>query len=175
MTRKCCNNFDMSEIVYNTQEKIVSIRATKASEHTVIVAVTKRISPDKDEPSILPLLKAGFNKPSFYIIHSHLIQNHEKDFRNNLDYFYIRISSESVTKILPKIRHKIVFIFERKLQGCKINHFISSRINKFFKASYLNFYVLNVLVHTFHDGLICIQNGTRVINDSDEKQIIFKY
>lgn len=39
-----------------------SMRATKASQHTVIVAVTKRLSTDKDEPSILPLIKAGFNK-----------------------------------------------------------------------------------------------------------------
>lgn len=40
-----------------------SIRATKASEHTVIVAVTKKhAQTDKDEPSILPLLKAGFNR-----------------------------------------------------------------------------------------------------------------
>ncbi|XP_053405360.1 high affinity cAMP-specific and IBMX-insensitive 3',5'-cyclic phosphodiesterase 8B-like isoform X3 [Mercenaria mercenaria] len=40
-----------------------SIRGTKASEHTIIVAVTKKHSQtDKDEPSILPLLKAGFNR-----------------------------------------------------------------------------------------------------------------
>lgn len=39
-----------------------SIRATKASEHTLLVAVTKKFPPDKDEPSILPLLKTGFNK-----------------------------------------------------------------------------------------------------------------
>ncbi|XP_052278369.1 high affinity cAMP-specific and IBMX-insensitive 3',5'-cyclic phosphodiesterase 8B-like isoform X1 [Dreissena polymorpha] len=40
-----------------------SIRATKASEHTVIVAVTKKhIHTDKEEPSILPLLKAGFSR-----------------------------------------------------------------------------------------------------------------
>uniref|UniRef100_A0A8W8I9G5 Phosphodiesterase n=2 Tax=Magallana TaxID=2171616 RepID=A0A8W8I9G5_MAGGI len=39
-----------------------SMRATKSSDHTVIVAVTKRIAPEKDEPSVLSLLKAGFNK-----------------------------------------------------------------------------------------------------------------
>ncbi|KAL3867379.1 hypothetical protein ACJMK2_044587 [Sinanodonta woodiana] len=39
-----------------------SIRATKASEHTVIVAVTKKYPLDKEEPSILPLLKIGFNR-----------------------------------------------------------------------------------------------------------------
>ncbi|XP_064618530.1 high affinity cAMP-specific and IBMX-insensitive 3',5'-cyclic phosphodiesterase 8B-like isoform X3 [Lineus longissimus] len=39
-----------------------SIRATKASEHTVIVAVTKKHSSDKEEPSILPLINAGFNR-----------------------------------------------------------------------------------------------------------------
>ncbi|XP_052793567.1 high affinity cAMP-specific and IBMX-insensitive 3',5'-cyclic phosphodiesterase 8B-like isoform X3 [Mya arenaria] len=40
-----------------------SIRATKASEHAVIVAVTKKHAhSDKEEPSILPLLKVGFNR-----------------------------------------------------------------------------------------------------------------
>ncbi|XP_077989620.1 high affinity cAMP-specific and IBMX-insensitive 3',5'-cyclic phosphodiesterase 8B-like isoform X2 [Glandiceps talaboti] len=39
-----------------------SIRATRPSEHTVIVAVTKKSQSDKEEPSILPLLNAGFNK-----------------------------------------------------------------------------------------------------------------
>ncbi|KAL5004048.1 hypothetical protein ScPMuIL_017504, partial [Solemya velum] len=39
-----------------------SIRATKASDHTVLVAVNKKCSTDREEPSILPLLKAGFNK-----------------------------------------------------------------------------------------------------------------
>ncbi|KAL4228195.1 High affinity cAMP-specific and IBMX-insensitive 3' [Mactra antiquata] len=40
-----------------------SIRGTKASEHTVIVAVTKHHGQvDKEEPSILPLLKTGFNR-----------------------------------------------------------------------------------------------------------------
>ncbi|XP_048248345.1 high affinity cAMP-specific and IBMX-insensitive 3',5'-cyclic phosphodiesterase 8B-like isoform X1 [Haliotis rufescens] len=39
-----------------------SIRATKASEHTVLVAVTKGHTTDKEEPSILQLLKSGFNR-----------------------------------------------------------------------------------------------------------------
>ncbi|XP_041464476.1 high affinity cAMP-specific and IBMX-insensitive 3',5'-cyclic phosphodiesterase 8B-like isoform X2 [Lytechinus variegatus] len=39
-----------------------SIRATKPSEHTIIVAVTKQNPLDKDEPSIMPLISAGFNR-----------------------------------------------------------------------------------------------------------------
>ncbi|XP_077863705.1 high affinity cAMP-specific and IBMX-insensitive 3',5'-cyclic phosphodiesterase 8B [Saccoglossus kowalevskii] len=39
-----------------------SIRATRPSEHTVIVGVTKKCASEKEEPSILPLLNAGFNK-----------------------------------------------------------------------------------------------------------------
>ncbi|XP_059156380.1 high affinity cAMP-specific and IBMX-insensitive 3',5'-cyclic phosphodiesterase 8B-like [Physella acuta] len=39
-----------------------SIKATKASEFTVLVAVTKRYCDDKEEPSILPLLQAGFTR-----------------------------------------------------------------------------------------------------------------
>ncbi|XP_074850349.1 high affinity cAMP-specific and IBMX-insensitive 3',5'-cyclic phosphodiesterase 8B isoform X2 [Carettochelys insculpta] len=39
-----------------------SIRATKPSEHTVILAVVPRISADQEEISVLPLLHAGFNR-----------------------------------------------------------------------------------------------------------------
>ncbi|XP_074649717.1 high affinity cAMP-specific and IBMX-insensitive 3',5'-cyclic phosphodiesterase 8B-like [Tubulanus polymorphus] len=39
-----------------------SIRATRSSEYTVIVAITKKNSVDKEEQSILPLLNSGFNK-----------------------------------------------------------------------------------------------------------------
>ncbi|XP_075788429.1 high affinity cAMP-specific and IBMX-insensitive 3',5'-cyclic phosphodiesterase 8B isoform X1 [Pelodiscus sinensis] len=39
-----------------------SIRATKPSEHTVILAVVPRISADQEEPSVLPLLHAGFDR-----------------------------------------------------------------------------------------------------------------
>ncbi|CAG5118716.1 unnamed protein product, partial [Candidula unifasciata] len=39
-----------------------SIKAAKTSDYTVLVAVTKRYSEDIEEPSILPLLKAGFSR-----------------------------------------------------------------------------------------------------------------
>ncbi|EMP29280.1 High affinity cAMP-specific and IBMX-insensitive 3',5'-cyclic phosphodiesterase 8B, partial [Chelonia mydas] len=39
-----------------------SIRATKPSEHTVILAVVPRISADQEETSVLPLLHAGFDR-----------------------------------------------------------------------------------------------------------------
>ncbi|KFU95620.1 High affinity cAMP-specific and IBMX-insensitive 3',5'-cyclic phosphodiesterase 8B, partial [Chaetura pelagica] len=39
-----------------------SIRATKPSEHTVILAVVPRMSADHEETSVLPLLNAGFNR-----------------------------------------------------------------------------------------------------------------
>lgn len=39
-----------------------SIRATKISDHTVIVGVTKKSSGEKDEASIMPILNAGFNR-----------------------------------------------------------------------------------------------------------------
>ncbi|KFW90016.1 High affinity cAMP-specific and IBMX-insensitive 3',5'-cyclic phosphodiesterase 8B, partial [Phalacrocorax carbo] len=39
-----------------------SIRATKQSEHTVILAVVPRTSADQEEDSVLPLLSAGFNR-----------------------------------------------------------------------------------------------------------------
>lgn len=38
------------------------IRATKPSENTVILAVVQQKPPDQDEPSVLPLLCAGFNR-----------------------------------------------------------------------------------------------------------------
>jgi high affinity cAMP-specific and IBMX-insensitive 3',5'-cyclic phosphodiesterase 8 len=47
---------------YDAESLCRSIRATKSSEHTVVVAVTKKYSGDKEEPSILPLLNAGFNR-----------------------------------------------------------------------------------------------------------------
>ncbi|XP_072051313.1 high affinity cAMP-specific and IBMX-insensitive 3',5'-cyclic phosphodiesterase 8B-like [Amphiura filiformis] len=39
-----------------------SIRATKNSEHTVMVAVSKKSSGEKEEASVMPLLNAGFNR-----------------------------------------------------------------------------------------------------------------
>uniref|UniRef100_A0A8C3BRY3 Phosphodiesterase n=1 Tax=Cairina moschata TaxID=8855 RepID=A0A8C3BRY3_CAIMO len=39
-----------------------SIRATKPSEHTVILAVVPRISADQEETSVVPLLNAGFDR-----------------------------------------------------------------------------------------------------------------
>ncbi|XP_037340792.2 high affinity cAMP-specific and IBMX-insensitive 3',5'-cyclic phosphodiesterase 8B isoform X2 [Pungitius pungitius] len=39
-----------------------SIRATKPSENTVILAVLPQRAADQDEPSVLPLLRAGFNR-----------------------------------------------------------------------------------------------------------------
>ncbi|XP_076835446.1 high affinity cAMP-specific and IBMX-insensitive 3',5'-cyclic phosphodiesterase 8B isoform X2 [Brachyhypopomus gauderio] len=38
------------------------IRATKPSEHTVILAVVPHIPPDQEEPSVLPLLCSGFSR-----------------------------------------------------------------------------------------------------------------
>uniref|UniRef100_A0A3B4AX50 PDE8-like REC N-terminal domain-containing protein n=1 Tax=Periophthalmus magnuspinnatus TaxID=409849 RepID=A0A3B4AX50_9GOBI len=38
------------------------IRATKPSEKTVILAVVPQMPPDQDEPSVLPLLCAGFSR-----------------------------------------------------------------------------------------------------------------
>ncbi|XP_023678970.1 high affinity cAMP-specific and IBMX-insensitive 3',5'-cyclic phosphodiesterase 8B [Paramormyrops kingsleyae] len=39
-----------------------SIRATRPSEHTVILAVVPQIPQDQEEPSVLPLLNAGFSR-----------------------------------------------------------------------------------------------------------------
>ncbi|XP_048875014.1 high affinity cAMP-specific and IBMX-insensitive 3',5'-cyclic phosphodiesterase 8B isoform X2 [Brienomyrus brachyistius] len=39
-----------------------SIRAAKHSEHTVILAVVPQIPQDQEEPSVLPLLNAGFSR-----------------------------------------------------------------------------------------------------------------
>ncbi|XP_043919629.1 high affinity cAMP-specific and IBMX-insensitive 3',5'-cyclic phosphodiesterase 8B isoform X2 [Protopterus annectens] len=39
-----------------------SIRATKPSEHTVILAVVSQVAGGQEEPSVLPLLNAGFNR-----------------------------------------------------------------------------------------------------------------
>ncbi|KAG8456511.1 hypothetical protein GDO86_002334 [Hymenochirus boettgeri] len=39
-----------------------SIRATKPSQHTTILAVVPRVSSDQEEISVLPLLHAGFNR-----------------------------------------------------------------------------------------------------------------
>ncbi|XP_025892364.1 high affinity cAMP-specific and IBMX-insensitive 3',5'-cyclic phosphodiesterase 8B isoform X1 [Nothoprocta perdicaria] len=39
-----------------------SLRATKPSEHTVILAVVPRTSSDQEETSVLPLLRAGFDR-----------------------------------------------------------------------------------------------------------------
>ncbi|XP_071794731.1 high affinity cAMP-specific and IBMX-insensitive 3',5'-cyclic phosphodiesterase 8B-like isoform X2 [Asterias amurensis] len=42
-----------------------SMKATKYSDHVVMVALTRKSSVDKDEISILPLLNAGFNRRIF--------------------------------------------------------------------------------------------------------------
>ncbi|XP_056397652.1 high affinity cAMP-specific and IBMX-insensitive 3',5'-cyclic phosphodiesterase 8B isoform X2 [Hyla sarda] len=39
-----------------------SIRATKPSEHTTILAVVPHVGPDQEEMSVLPLLHTGFNR-----------------------------------------------------------------------------------------------------------------
>ncbi|XP_022106802.1 high affinity cAMP-specific and IBMX-insensitive 3',5'-cyclic phosphodiesterase 8B-like [Acanthaster planci] len=39
-----------------------SVRATKFSDHIVLVAVTRKSSADRDESSVIPLLNAGFNR-----------------------------------------------------------------------------------------------------------------
>ncbi|XP_069606093.1 high affinity cAMP-specific and IBMX-insensitive 3',5'-cyclic phosphodiesterase 8B isoform X1 [Ranitomeya imitator] len=39
-----------------------SIRATKPSEHSTILAVVPRVGPDQEEMSVLPLLHVGFNR-----------------------------------------------------------------------------------------------------------------
>lgn len=39
-----------------------TIRATKCSDYTVMVAVSKACQSDKEEPSLLPMLKAGFQR-----------------------------------------------------------------------------------------------------------------
>ncbi|KAL6470829.1 hypothetical protein MHYP_G00219480 [Metynnis hypsauchen] len=40
------------------------VRATKPSEHTVILAVVPQIPSDQEEPSVLPLLCSGFSRVS---------------------------------------------------------------------------------------------------------------
>nr|XP_047908021.1 high affinity cAMP-specific and IBMX-insensitive 3',5'-cyclic phosphodiesterase 8B isoform X2 [Anser cygnoides] len=47
---------------FDGEDMCRSIRATKPSEHTVILAVVPRISADQDETSVLPLLNAGFDR-----------------------------------------------------------------------------------------------------------------
>ncbi|XP_070543664.1 high affinity cAMP-specific and IBMX-insensitive 3',5'-cyclic phosphodiesterase 8B-like isoform X3 [Ptychodera flava] len=53
--RRHCKSFDADALCR-------SIRATRPSDHTVIIAVTRKSQADKEEPSILPLLNAGFNR-----------------------------------------------------------------------------------------------------------------
>ncbi|KAM6034055.1 high affinity cAMP-specific and IBMX-insensitive 3',5'-cyclic phosphodiesterase 8B [Chlamydotis macqueenii] len=47
---------------FDAEDICRSIRATKPSEHTVILAVVPRTSPDQEETSVLPLLNAGFDR-----------------------------------------------------------------------------------------------------------------
>ncbi|KAK2538848.1 Pde8b [Columba guinea] len=47
---------------FDAEDICRSIRATKPSEHAVILAVVPRTSADEEETSILPLLNAGFNR-----------------------------------------------------------------------------------------------------------------
>ncbi|XP_061331711.1 high affinity cAMP-specific and IBMX-insensitive 3',5'-cyclic phosphodiesterase 8B isoform X3 [Pezoporus flaviventris] len=47
---------------FDAEDICRSIRATKPSEHTVILAVVPHISADEEETSVLPLLNAGFDR-----------------------------------------------------------------------------------------------------------------
>ncbi|XP_009325525.1 PREDICTED: high affinity cAMP-specific and IBMX-insensitive 3',5'-cyclic phosphodiesterase 8B isoform X2 [Pygoscelis adeliae] len=47
---------------FDAEDICRTIRATKPSEHTVILAVVPRTSTDQEETSVLPLLNAGFNR-----------------------------------------------------------------------------------------------------------------
>ncbi|XP_030323227.1 high affinity cAMP-specific and IBMX-insensitive 3',5'-cyclic phosphodiesterase 8B [Calypte anna] len=47
---------------FDAEDICRSIRATKPSEHTVILAVVPPISADQEETSVLPLLNAGFDR-----------------------------------------------------------------------------------------------------------------
>ncbi|KFP08269.1 High affinity cAMP-specific and IBMX-insensitive 3',5'-cyclic phosphodiesterase 8B, partial [Calypte anna] len=47
---------------FDAEDICRSIRATKPSEHTVILAVVPPISADQEETSVLPLLNAGFER-----------------------------------------------------------------------------------------------------------------
>ncbi|XP_010723830.1 high affinity cAMP-specific and IBMX-insensitive 3',5'-cyclic phosphodiesterase 8B isoform X1 [Meleagris gallopavo] len=47
---------------FDAEDICRSIRATKPSEHTVILAVVPRTSADQEETSVLPLLNAGFDR-----------------------------------------------------------------------------------------------------------------
>ncbi|KFV46588.1 High affinity cAMP-specific and IBMX-insensitive 3',5'-cyclic phosphodiesterase 8B, partial [Tyto alba] len=47
---------------FDAEDICRSIRATKPSEHTVILAVVPRTSTDQEETSVLPLLNAGFDR-----------------------------------------------------------------------------------------------------------------
>ncbi|XP_049650376.1 high affinity cAMP-specific and IBMX-insensitive 3',5'-cyclic phosphodiesterase 8B isoform X9 [Accipiter gentilis] len=47
---------------FDAEDICRSIRATKPSEHTVILAVVPRASADQEETSVLPLLNAGFDR-----------------------------------------------------------------------------------------------------------------
>ncbi|NWX51971.1 PDE8B phosphodiesterase, partial [Steatornis caripensis] len=47
---------------FDAEDICRSIRATRPSEHTVILAVVPRICADQEETSVLPLLNAGFDR-----------------------------------------------------------------------------------------------------------------
>ncbi|KAM8984846.1 high affinity cAMP-specific and IBMX-insensitive 3',5'-cyclic phosphodiesterase 8B isoform 2-T2 [Ara ararauna] len=47
---------------FDAEDICRSIRATKPSEHTMILAVVPRTSADEEETSVLPLLNAGFDR-----------------------------------------------------------------------------------------------------------------
>lgn len=48
--------------VLDSEQVCRHMHQTKASENSVFLAVTKKCTAEKDEPCIIPLLKAGFNK-----------------------------------------------------------------------------------------------------------------
>ncbi|XP_064608672.1 high affinity cAMP-specific and IBMX-insensitive 3',5'-cyclic phosphodiesterase 8B-like isoform X2 [Liolophura sinensis] len=48
--------------IFDAEALCRSIRATKASDHTTVVAVTKKYQSEKEEPSVLPLINAGINR-----------------------------------------------------------------------------------------------------------------
>nr|DBA23493.1 TPA: hypothetical protein GDO54_014404 [Pyxicephalus adspersus] len=51
-----------AEAVCRQVQSMESIRATKPSEHTTVLAVVPRLASDQEETSVLPLLHTGFNR-----------------------------------------------------------------------------------------------------------------
>ncbi|XP_078533444.1 high affinity cAMP-specific and IBMX-insensitive 3',5'-cyclic phosphodiesterase 8B isoform X2 [Lissotriton helveticus] len=78
-----------------------SIRATKPSEHTVILAVVPRLTPDQEETTVLPLLHAGFNRRfmenhSMIACYNELIQLEHGEVRSQ---FKLRASNSVFTAL----------------------------------------------------------------------------